>query len=155
MKHLLLFFLTTLLTGFSVKHQPADSFTIHILYTGLPSGIHYEYFLSQQVLTLRKYAHGIPDRPEIELDKARFKLKSIDSLAAYVFRTDWSKLPTYTKNGCIDGYHYALTIISSKDTFNFKVGCPGQTDLNKVLDLCNQAIPNKKYRKKFKLGHGN
>ena len=155
MKTSLLIVLLFILTGFSSKDNPLRPFTIHINYTGLPSGTHYDYLLTNSTISLKKHFNAIQDRPEIVYDKASFKLKSIDSLVNHIYQTDWSKVPKAIDKGCIDGYYYYVTINRLQDTFNFKVNCSGHADLNKLLDLCNFSIPNKKYRNKFRLWHDN
>ncbi len=143
------------LTSFTPKKRESNSFTVHIDYCGLPSATHYDYLIKDNKVSVKKYFHSLPDRPEIVYDKKMFKIKNIDSLSSHIIQIDWTKIPKEIDRKCIDGYYYNVTITRVQDTFNFKVNCSGHPDLDKLLDLCNSTIPNRKYRDKFKLWHDN
>ena len=101
MRNILLTILVLSLTGFSSRENHVIPFSVHILYTGLPSGTHYDYFITNERMTLRKYFHAIGDRPEIVEDRASFKLKQVDSLVNHIAQTDWTKMPKDTNKGWI------------------------------------------------------
>jgi hypothetical protein len=150
MRNLLLVTILFFLGGFADKSNL--NLSVQIQHISLPRGTHYDYYIKDHFVTVKTSGYSLGQKRMIVSDSSTFKVKMDDSLMYYAKNTNWKAIPSQIGGGCIDGYYYFITVINQSDTFRFEVICPGShPSLNKLINLCYQTLPSKKYRKKYRL----
>ena len=131
--------------------QQADNYEVRISFIGLPSPITTNYLVnSSQIKVFEEFYNPNYDSTAFRNVHTYSNINQA-RLTSFLKGIDWDTVPKELITPSIDGYQFDVDIKIEGKEYHFNVDNTYYPTFDSLLTICNQLIPNKKTRKKYKI----